>query len=81
MLPGIPELLLRLGGQPRKQLAMARFMPITHELNLADERAMEDLLLDREGPFSIYRAPVDYINAKARLVPAFTRAVIGDPLD
>jgi hypothetical protein len=42
---------------------------------------MEDLLLDREGPLSTYHAPVDYINAKARLVPAFTLAVIGDPLD
>ena len=58
-----------------------RFKPIIYELNLADERAMEDLLLDREGPLSIGHGPVDYINAKARLVPAFTLAVIGDPLD
>ena len=47
-----------------KQNLFARFAPTIRDLEICD---LDDrLLLDRDGPVSVYYAPFDYINGDAK---------------
>ncbi len=49
-----------------KQNLFARFAPTIRDIEIRD---LDDrLLLDRDGPVSVYYAPFDYIITKARVV-------------
>ena len=51
-----------------KQNLFARFAPTIRDLEICD---LDDrLLLDRDGPVSVYYAPFDYIDGDAKIVIA-----------